>query len=112
MDSPRPREDTPPLDVAVTRTPTLLRVRVGGEVDLSNAAALHATLSATELDGQAAVDLDLHRLTFCDIAGGRLLLAFLDRAQKGGNQTTIHGATSTIQRLLCLIADGQQPTFE
>ena len=100
------------MHFVVTATPRALRVQVGGGVDLSNTAALHAKLIATDLDGHAAVHLDLHRLTFCDSQGGGLLLAFLNRAHHGGRETTIGGATPVVRRLLSIIADGHPPTFE
>jgi anti-anti-sigma factor len=112
MDSPRPREDILPLDVVVTWTPTLLSVVVEGEVDLSNAPVLRAKLAAIELNGQGTMLLDMHRLAFCDSNGGRLLLAFLNRAHNSGHRTTIRGATPIVQRLLTLLANGRQPTFE
>ena len=112
MDSPLPREDLPHLDFVVTRTPSRLGVHVGGEVDLSNAAALHAKLTATDLDGRARLVLDLHRLTFCDSEGGHLLIAFLNKAHHAGLRTTIRGANPTIRRLLSLLAVGQLHTFE
>ena len=81
MDSPRPREDVPLLHFVVITTPTALSVQVGGEVDLANVDALHARLTAIELDGVAAVELDLHRLTFCDSRGARLLRLLADDDQ-------------------------------
>ena len=111
MDSPRPREDMPPLHFVVITTPTALWVHVGGEVDLANVDALHAKLTAIEFDGVPAVELDLHSLTFCDSHGARLLLRFTNLARLTGHRATIRGATPSTQKLLRLLAGGDQPAF-
>lgn len=105
MDSPRPREDMPLLHFVVITTPTALSVQLGGEVDLANVDALHAKLTAIELDGVAAVELDLHLLTFCDSHGAN------NQARHTGHRSTIRGAAPSTQRLLRLVADGDQPVF-
>ena len=112
MDSAIPRKDLPPFHFAVSATPTAFTVHVGGEVDLSTVGVLHARLTETELDGQTPVYLDLQGLAFCDSRGGRVLLAFIQRAQQSGHQIAVGGATPTIKRLLSLIAGGDQPPFE
>ena len=49
--------------------------------DLANVNALRARLTAIELDAGASVELDLHRLTFCDSRGARLLRLLADDDQ-------------------------------
>ena len=112
MDSPLTREDMPPLQFDATATPTVLEIRIGGEVDLSNTAELHAKLAATELDGQPAVRLDLGGLTFCDSRGAGLILAFIRRTDHDEHRTTIAGTTQMVRRLLTLLANGEQPAFD
>jgi anti-sigma B factor antagonist len=112
MDSPGPREDMPPLQFVVSATPALIEIQIGGEVDLSNTAELRARLSATDLDGQGAVRLELGRLAFCDGTGAWLILEFIKRAERDGVRTTIGGAKPIIQRLLSFLADGERPIFD
>jgi anti-anti-sigma factor len=104
--------DPLPLDYVVTATPNALWIRVGGELDLSNVTALQAKLTATALDGYLAVELDLHRLTFCDCACGRLLLTLIEGAQDSGQRVTVHQAAPTVERLLSILAGDLPLTFQ
>jgi anti-anti-sigma factor len=113
MDSLRARAGTPPpLVISVAVTPAIVSVQVGGELDAFTTCRLSAALSAVALDGADHVQLDLRLLKFCDCAGARLLLEFDRRARRAGKRTTIHGAKPHIQKVLRLVADGDQPTFE
>ena len=111
MNSPGPREDTNPIDLAVTTSPTDLWVQVRGEVDLSNSHRLQAALAAVDFDDADVVNLDLRQLTFCDTDGCRVLLLFEREVRLSGHQARIHGATSTVRKVLGFISDGDQPTF-
>ncbi len=112
MDSPRPTEDALTFLFTVAATPTIVSVQVGGEVDASNIGQLDAALAAVALNGADSVHLELRRLTFCDCAAAGLLLEFTRKADRAGKQTTIHGARPIIQKVLTLLADADQPTFE
>lgn len=111
MHSPRPREDMPPLTIAVTEDPDDLWIHVCGEVDLSNRAQLQAALAAVDLDGAAALHLDLHQLSFSDTRGCCLLLRLERDARRSGYETRIHGATPTLRRVMTLIAPDVRDRF-
>lgn len=104
MDSPRPREDTCTLDVAVTSTAGSVWIQVGGEVDLSNSARLKTALSAVDYGHADTVNLDLRRLTFCDTRGCQILLLFKRQAWRSGRATKFHGAVPTVRKVLNLLA--------
>lgn len=112
MDSPLPREDMPPLQFDVTATPTVLEIRIGGEVDLSNTIELHSKLATTQPDGHDAVRVDLGCLAFCDVKGAWLILEFIKRADREKQRTTVGGATPMVRKLLTLLADGERPAFD
>lgn len=111
MSSLRPREDMPPLNVAVTTRGTDLWVQVCGEVDVSNRHKLHTALSTVQVDDADVINLDLRQLSFCDTRGCRILLLFERKARLSGHQTRIHGATRTIRKVLRFISTGDRFTF-
>jgi anti-sigma B factor antagonist len=111
MNLVRPPNHVVPLVVDVSRTPTGVWLEVGGEIDLLNSNQLREQLSAVEFDGAEVIHLDLHRLTFCDSEGTRVLLRFLRRAHLDGHRATIRGATPLLHKVLVLLGDGDL-TFE
>ena len=111
MDSPRPREDLCPLDVAVTGTAESVWVQVGGEVDLSNSARLEVALSSVDCGHADTVNLDLRRLSFCDTRGCQILLLFNRQAWRSGCATKIHGAVPTVRKVLNLLAPDERFDF-
>jgi anti-anti-sigma regulatory factor len=104
VDSPRPREDTCPLDVAVTIAAGSVWVQISGEVDMSNSARLRTALSAVDYGHAESVNLDLRRLSFCDTRGCQILLLFEREAWLSGRATKIHGAVPTVRKVLSLLA--------
>lgn len=111
MSAPRPREDMPPLHVAVTTSGTALWIQVCGEVDVSNRHRLQTALSAVHVDGADVINVDLRQLTFCDTRGCRILLLFEREARLSGHQTRIHGATPTIRKVLGCLSNGDSLSF-
>lgn len=111
MHSPSPREDMYPLNIAVTKSTDAVWIQVCGEVDLSNREQLKAALAAVDIGGVQVVHLDLHRLSFCDTSGCRLLLLFEREARLSGYATQIHGATPTIQKVACLMSEDIRGSF-
>lgn len=111
MNSPSPREDKNPIDLAITTSATDLWLQIRGEVDLANSHRLQAALAAVDFDHADVVNLDLRQLTFCDTEGCRVLLLFEREVRLSGHQTRMHGATSIVRRVLGFISDGDQPTF-
>ena len=111
MDSVLPRVHACTFSFSVATTPTVVSVRIGGEIDVSTLGNLRAALAAVELDAARSVHLDLQDLAFCDSAAADLLLDFTRTATRAGRRTTICGAKPTIRRLLSLLADGDPLTF-
>ena len=111
MDSVLPRVHACTFSLSVVTDPTVVTVRIGGEIDVSTVDNLGAALAAVELDAADSVHLDLERLAFCDSAAADLLLDFVRTATRAGRRTTVCAARPTIRRLLVLLADGDPPTF-
>jgi anti-anti-sigma factor len=91
------------LQVAVTFGAEEMWIHLQGEVDLSNREQLRKALDAADLDDTAVLHVDLHRLTFCDTGGCRLLVAFGRRARRAGRTVQVHGATPTIGKVMQLL---------
>ena len=112
MDPPRSKGGTSHLDVAVTSTAGSVRIKVCGEVDLSNSALLQATLLAVDYGQADTVDLDLRRLAFCDTRGCQVLLHFERKARLSGHVTRIHDAAPTVRKVMGLLATEDSPDFD
>lgn len=111
MSSSRWCKNAPPSTVTVTATAAAVRVEICGEVDLSNHDRLQAALSGVDVYHADALYLDLRGLTFCEVAGCWALLMFERDARLSGHPTNIYGATRTFQRVLSLLAAGDEPSF-
>ena len=111
MNSPSGHEDAGPPDIAITTSATDVWVQIRGEVDLSNCHHLQTALATVDFENASVVNLDLRQLTFCDTSGCRVLLLFEREVRLSGHQASIHGATSTVRKVLGFISDGDQPTF-
>jgi anti-anti-sigma factor len=111
MNSPSPCEETLPLDVAVASRGTSLRVRVNGEVDVSNAHRLRTALAAVDFGHADRVDLDLAGLAFCDTSGCRILLLFEREVRLSGHPIGVHDARPTIRKILGYLSDGGTPAI-
>jgi anti-anti-sigma factor len=103
MSSPRPREGTLPLRVAVTTTAAAVWVHILGEVDLSNRDDLRTALSAVDYQSAQGVHIDLRRLTFCDSAGCLVMLEFERSARAAGPPTEIWVSNATMKKLIAFL---------
>ena len=77
-----------------------MRVVPGGELDLSNAAALQAQLDELRVAGFAHVMLDLRELTFMDSSGVRLIFREDRRARSAGRRFSLIAGNPQVQRVL------------
>jgi anti-sigma B factor antagonist len=93
----RPSPDEPPVpaalrvDVLRAPAPPAARIRATGELDLATAPRLQTALRTLLDSGYAELDLDLHELAFCDVAGLNVLLQARDAAVAAGGRLTVHG---------------------
>jgi anti-anti-sigma factor len=82
---------------------TLVRARVAGEVDLSNAASLEASILALMPNEAVGMVLDLTGLSYLDSAGIRMLLTLVGRFSWRGQQLAIVAPEgSRVRRVLQL----------
>ncbi|HET9257191.1 MAG TPA: STAS domain-containing protein [Pseudonocardiaceae bacterium] len=61
-----------------------IRISVGGEIDLENAATVEREISAAVPDRPATVSVDLTNLTYMDSVGIRIIFDLASRLQKSG----------------------------
>ena len=111
MNSPRTREKMNPLSVAVTTNAGAVWIQIRGELDLATCDDLQTALKAVDFDGADGVHLMLDQLTFCDVAGARILLQFERKARLSGRKTTINGTDPMVRKILTMLAGRDQPTF-
>lgn len=82
------------------------RLVLAGDIDLNSHAALIASLArAKDADGTGQVHVDMAGVTFCDVAGLRIILHGSGRGPAGGH-TTLHNIPPRLRRLLDLLAGG------
>jgi anti-sigma B factor antagonist len=75
-------------------------VTLGGELDISNAAAVEGRLIALEESRPAALVLDLRQVSFIDSTGLSLLINADSRARKAGRRLTIVPGEGAVERTL------------
>ena len=68
-------------DVVVHPVGTTVRITVGGEIDLANAAVVEEQISAAVTNQVTAVTLDLGELRYIDSAGLNILFALVSRLE-------------------------------
>jgi anti-anti-sigma factor len=68
-------------DVVVHPVGTTVRITVGGEIDLANAAMVEEQVSAAVTNQVTAVTLDLGELRYIDSAGLHILFALVARLE-------------------------------
>jgi anti-sigma B factor antagonist len=71
------------------------RLLLTGELDIATAPALERLMRDLMRDPETAVVLDVSALTFCDLAGLRVLTATY-----GGTRISLHGAQPSLERML------------
>lgn len=93
------------IEVEVVPGPAgTVRVRVSGEIDFDNAAALSEALLVALASHRGTLLVDLRRVTFCDCAGLDALLTARLAAQRAGRRLRITAAGRPVERLLQLSA--------
>jgi anti-sigma B factor antagonist len=77
-----------------------LVVRVGGELDLTNADRLKDALGRAQRDHKGAITLDLSGLDFLDSTGISILVQASQQSKTNGRRLRIRGATGQVKRVL------------
>jgi anti-anti-sigma factor len=77
----------------------VVRIVVGGEVDMASAPSLAGSLEGAELGGTHAIILDLRDTTFIDSSGLRAILKASQRAKSNGHQLAIVGVNPSARQL-------------
>lgn len=86
---------------------------VAGQVDLSNAEALHAALrAATRTLTLPTLHVDLSALGFLDVRGARALLSGTDAYRRSGGVVRLRGAHGTVKRVLTVLETEKEPGVE
>jgi anti-sigma B factor antagonist len=88
------------LDIAVERGPSLVRLRVRGEVDLYTAPLLSAALAQAMVGDAALVVIDLDEVTFMASSGLRVLLEGVERARHHRCELRLAGRSAAVRRLV------------
>lgn len=91
--------DAADLEIQLVRAPDQLVVRLSGEVDISNAAKIPATVHAAAGDVSLVV-LDLAELRFADSAYLHATVSIAERLAEEGKRLAIRNAPKHAQRLL------------
>lgn len=94
----------PPFLAAIDVLPDGDRViaAIQGELDLDAAHWLRPYLRQALSRSASGVDLDLHKVEFCDCSGLNLLLILRQRALDQGKTVTLRCSSSAVERLLDL----------
>jgi anti-anti-sigma factor len=102
--NPRPADEPigTELSIAVAREPARTRVRLNGELDLSNTPAVAERLAELESEMPAVLEIDLRGLTFMDSSGLAELFAANRRARDQDRRIVIVKDHGPIERLLNL----------
>jgi anti-anti-sigma factor len=77
----------------------VVRIAVGGELDMASAPALAGSLEGAELGGTRAIILDLRDTTFIDSSGLRAILKASQHAKSNGHQLAIVGVNPSARQL-------------
>ena len=104
---------TPEFTAEVESRNGVVRIGLGGELDMLAVPILAEHLARVEQNGTKAILLDLRDLTFVDSSGLHAFLQAGKRAEVNGHRLVLIGATPTTQRLFELtgtgfLLDGQQ----
>ena len=75
-------------------------LRLAGELDMSTAGELTATIDRLAADGERRMLLDLTDLTFCDSTGMAVFVRGDNRAAAVGGWLRLTGATGRVDRVL------------
>ncbi|MEE6307780.1 STAS domain-containing protein [Plantactinospora veratri] len=78
----------------------LVRLHLGGELDITTAPTLSAEIDELVDDGHRRLLVDLAELTFCDSSGLAAFVRGDDRAAARGGWLRLTGATGRVERVL------------
>jgi anti-sigma B factor antagonist len=97
----------PPLNVSRSDDGRVLRLMLGGELDISNATALELELRHAEASHPPVLVLDLAELNFMGVSGLRAILDAARRARREGRHLVVSNPVPHIARLFELTAIDQ-----
>ena len=95
----------------MTRAGAML-VWLEGELDISSRAALRRLLRSLDLETTRLLDVDLAKVTFCDIGGYQALVVVAQIARAVGLNVRMHSAPALLRRVAQLDAPGTPPLLE
>ncbi len=81
-------------------------VTLTGEIDLSSAPLVHASLERCLIDGIRAIDVDVTAVTFCDCSGLNAFLYALMHTAAAGGSLRLHHPSPALERLVTLTGSG------
>ncbi|MGW3644566.1 STAS domain-containing protein [Streptomyces sp. NPDC000878] len=81
-------------------------VTLTGEIDLSSAPLVHASLERCLRDGIRAIDVDVTAVTFCDCSGLNAFLYALMHTAAAGGSLQLHHPSPALERLVALTGSG------
>jgi anti-sigma B factor antagonist len=93
-------ETAPPFTGKVVSRNGVVSIALFGELDLATVPTLEHHLATVDVDGVAAIMLDLGGVTFLDCTAVRAFLAARDRAEAKGRRLSLVGANRLARRLL------------
>ncbi|MEU9882004.1 STAS domain-containing protein [Streptomyces phaeochromogenes] len=101
-----PMRIPPALNVHRHDTDNRTLVTLAGEIDLTSAPLVHASLERCLHDGIRSIDVDVTAVTFCDCSGlNAFLYALLHTAAAGGSLRLVHPSPA-LERLVTLTGSG------
>ncbi|MDQ1028026.1 anti-sigma B factor antagonist [Streptomyces umbrinus] len=77
-----------------------------GEIDLSSAPLVHASLERCLRDGIRAIDVDVTAVTFCDCSGLNAFLYALMHTAAAGGSLQLHHPSPALERLVAITGSG------
>ena len=77
-------------------------LHIAGEIDIANIHHVATVFDQAMAIGTATLVVDVDRLTFCDVAGLRLLTASAERLRGEGRELVLRRASRFLLRLLAL----------
>jgi anti-sigma B factor antagonist len=96
----------PILNVHRHDTDNRTLVTLAGEIDLTSAPLVHASLERCLHDGIRVIDVDVTAVTFCDCSGLNAFLHALLHTAAGGGRLRLHHPSPALERLVALTGSG------
>ncbi len=105
-----PRYRVGRLAVEASSSPAGPRLVVVGELDASTVPVLAEPLRQAAGSEVPVLVVDVRRVSFCDVAGMKLLAETANRLRVGGRRLVVHGPCPSLQLLLDIL--GPAAPFE